>query len=220
MPNDATQPDAASRASATPKRGRKPWLSETVLRNISLGVQAGLPDYVCARASGVSPDTLSKWMGKGRKALARHGIAPPEWPDDKEPPVTLDHIPADLRMYARLAREVEIARALGEVSLVRVIQKAIVDGDVGSAKWLLERRYRKRYGAPQRPMPGTLSDPNAGVPEDDEGDEIVFTLDVPHPPRLPPGVRDGAPAADGGGPRQIEGPRGNGTKPETENEDE
>ena len=187
MPGDSPLPKKKE------TRGRKPWISEAVIRNIVTGVQAGEPYYRCARVSGIAADTMDKWLTKGRRALARFGVAPVNWPDDQEPPPDLRHIPEEFRLYARLARDVSVATVMAEMYPLSIVQDAMRGPDkrlaVETAKWFLERRYPRRWGG-QRALPGGSANPNQPPSVDDE--PVVFRLSIPDAPRLMAAAKEAA----------------------------
>lgn len=99
--------------------GRPPKLTEERLQAILAILRRGCFRSVAARAAGISPRTLQRWMELGKRSP--HGL------------------------YGRLARAVPLAEAKSEASAVAAIFAA-GKKDAKFYCWFLERKYPHRWG--------------------------------------------------------------------------
>ena len=93
-----------------------------------------------AKRSKIAPRSFGYWMAKGRANLAEVVEA------EEKDPGSGDRLLDDFGMF-RL--EVEAAEAQYEKSLASVVEKKAASGDKDAWKaagWLLERRFRARWG--------------------------------------------------------------------------
>lgn len=103
-------------------------------------VRNGSTRAEAAKRSKIAPRSFGYWMAKGRANLAEVAEA-----EEKEPG-SGDRLLDDFGMF-RL--EVEAAEASYEKSLASVVEKKAASGDKDAWKaagWLLERRFRQRWG--------------------------------------------------------------------------
>ena len=134
--------EAPAKRKGADKRGRPTLLTpetEQLLLNL---VRYGRPPAKAARALGLEPDTVSKWLRRGQAELkaGKKGSK-----------------------YIRFFRNVRKAREAAIFDLVKIVQDAARGGEKRTlkngrvitskpnpthAKWLIERMERKTYGPP------------------------------------------------------------------------
>ena len=103
-------------------------------------VRNGSTRAEAAKRSKIAPRSFGYWMAKGRANLAEVAEA------EEKDPGSGDRLLDDFGMF-RL--EVEAAEAQYEKSLASVVEKKAASGDKDAWKaagWLLERRFRARWG--------------------------------------------------------------------------
>lgn len=144
MTQGANPPAPASPASAPDKKlsgaalGKfyTPGLQDELVTRVRNGSTRG----EAAKRSKIAPRSFGYWMAKGRANLAEVAEA-----EEKEPG-SGDRLLDDFGMFVL---EVEAAEASYEKSLAVVIEKKAASGDRDAWKaagWLLERRFRQRWG--------------------------------------------------------------------------
>jgi len=113
-----------------------PGLQDELVTRVRNGSTRG----EAAKRSKIAPRSFGYWMGKGRANLAEVAEA-----EEKEPGCG-DRLLDDFGMFVL---EVEAAEAQYEKSLASVVEKKAASGDKDAWKaagWLLERRFRLRWG--------------------------------------------------------------------------
>lgn len=159
-------PPPAEPAPAAPSAEQKKLSGAALGKFYTKGLQDELVSRVrngstraeAAKRSKIAPRSFGYWMAKGRANLAEVAEA-----EEKEPG-SGDRLLDDFGMF-RL--EVEAAEAQYEKSLATVVEKKAVSGDKDAWKaagWLLERRFRARWGRTGggAPSPGELDDDGEG----------------------------------------------------------
>lgn len=154
---------------------RPPLLTEQVHKNFVAAVANGIPPRVAAMAVRISFSTFRYWMRRGRKAQRKQQAEQP--------------LEESETLYLKFYEDVCQAEAIFQMTLVRELVTAVKEHhDVGTAKWLLERRFAKDWLPKQRALP-------QGEVEKNEG-PVEFILTVPRPAALSgDGFGEEAPAA-------------------------
>jgi hypothetical protein len=106
-------------------------LTGEVQERIVRALRAGNFPDVAARHAGVHPATYRRWMQRGDPAG--------EDPED-EP-------------FRRFRAEVERALADAEMLYLGLVARAAQDGSASAGQWVLERRWRGRWGPGAQPEP-------------------------------------------------------------------
>jgi hypothetical protein len=113
--------------------GRKgPRLSDPKVQRFLEALDAGL--FVCMAAAwaGIGERTARRWLARGKADEAT------DTPSN----------------YLQLWQAAQIAQAIATDRALRVINRAIRDGDWKAAAWMLEHRWTERWGNPNPPRPG------------------------------------------------------------------
>lgn len=113
-----------------------PGLQDELVTHVRRGSTRG----EAAKRCKIAPRSFGYWMAKGRANLAEVAEA-----EEKEPG-SGDRLLDDFGIFAL---EVEAAEAQYEKSLASVVEKKAASGDKDAWKaagWLLERRFRARWG--------------------------------------------------------------------------
>lgn len=137
------------------KRGRKPALTKQRHEFIIGAIRSCVPKLVAARASGIAPQVMFKWVQKGKAAINKG--------KDRNDP--------EVGIYVAFAEDYAKAEHEAHALLASELTKSVAKGDVATARWMLERRYSKYWG--QR------SQVNVSGGELGETGPIEFTLAVP-----------------------------------------
>jgi hypothetical protein len=129
-------PEAKKLTGAALGKFYTPGLQDELVTRVRSGSTRG----EAAKRSKIAPRSFGYWMAKGRANLAE--VAETE---EKEPG-SGDRLLDDFGMFVL---EVEAAEAQYEKSLASVVEKKAASGDKDAWKaagWLLERRFRQRWG--------------------------------------------------------------------------
>lgn len=143
------------------RRGRKTSLTPDKHHEIVTAIKAGVPKIVAIRAARIDPSTYYKWLAKGERLSNR---------DTKE---LTDYE----KLLVNFFHDIESAEAIFERYLVTKLIKAVEDGDVNTAKWMLERRRAKNW------VLRTHIGVSGSATEDAPVEEVVFTLNTPTAPQ-------------------------------------
>lgn len=124
-------------------------LTEQVRQDLSQMLTSGADAETAARAAGISPRSLRRWIARAEELRVREE-------DGKR-------IRAEDRLYLDLLNDVEVAIATLEVRSLANIQRAATNGTWQASAWLLERMFPERYAGQRRPPgrpPGATSAPD------------------------------------------------------------
>ena len=133
------------------RSGRKLRYNADVHARIVNALRIGAYQVHAAKAARVSPDSLAKWLRKGRAGDER---------------------------YAQFASDCDEAMAQFANRLQGTITKAAIAGDWKAAAWDLERRYPEQYARKAEPAVG-VSFGGGGAAEGGEQEQrtqVVFYL--------------------------------------------
>ena len=122
-------------------------------------IRAGVPRSVAVRAARVDRMTVSRWLAKGEKIAGR---TPKNDEEQKLLSFYQDYVAADSEC---------------ERWLITKLARAVESGDLPTVRWMLERRFSKRW----------LPRQQVGVSQDANDEttpvEIEFILATPKPPK-------------------------------------
>jgi len=104
--------------SAVARAGRPSKLTEETKKLLN-NITAGAPYEIACTAAGITYRTFRRWMRKGEHAKSGE--------------------------FFQFFHAVEEANAQAAVRLLGAMQKAINEGNVGSAQFILERRFKKYF---------------------------------------------------------------------------
>lgn len=100
--------------------GRRTKLTPTIQETIVRALRLGMYQREAAQAAGIGDSTYFEWLQRGEQQ--KSGV------------------------YAEFADAVKKAMAEGEQALLARIQMSANEGTWQAAAWILERRYRERWG--------------------------------------------------------------------------
>lgn len=110
--------------------GRRSRLTDRLIDQFAELLSEGISQRTAHEALGIPERTFYQWLSDGRAELEE--LPKKRW-----------------TLRGRLAEVVNQAVAIGEISLVQVIQGA-TSGDWKASAWLLERRWPERYARRSR----------------------------------------------------------------------
>ena len=147
------------------RAGRKLKLTPELAKKIVNGLRAGVTKQVAIAAAHVDQNTFYRWLRDGEKYS--------KMPESAE-------LTANQHFLAQFYRDASTAMAEYESWLISQIDKSIAEGNTADAKWMLERRFPRRW------MPRHQIGVSKDAADEDAGPaEITFVLKTPKKP-IPP----------------------------------
>jgi hypothetical protein len=122
-----------------------PHIAENLIRLVGEGNYVS----VACRAAGISKTTYFRWLEQGAAYCEAEAAG--------KKPI------ADHKVFVGFRRRIEAARAQAECDAIRKIRDA-GEKDWKSLAWLLERRYKQRWGTKAADT-SSVSSPDSGVRE-------------------------------------------------------
>lgn len=99
----------------------------------------GLHPDLCAAQARIAPSTLARWLDEGRREVETHE-------DEDAPFDPLNPRRGELSEVAEFWLDFEAAQAAREDALE---QSVLAIGDAADLRWILERRYPRRWSSKQ-----------------------------------------------------------------------
>lgn len=136
--------------------GRPLSLTPDKHRTIANAIRGGVPKQTAVMAARIDIATYKRWMAKGKTIF-----------NSRKKELTPDE-----ELLRAFYVDVRDAERQCEAWLVSKLTKAIEDGDIGTAKWMLERRFPRDFVL--RTHIGV-----SGSAQEDEPVEVEFVLAIP-----------------------------------------